>query len=137
MSSGSSLVITALQTADIVISVHHFSCLSVVPETSLCKSSVVLQSLGLKIKEMDAASTNPTVTERLDLDCCGMRLENMMDDFSRKVTQYITDKVVVQEVSSNKEWQEEHMLPLPSNIGPTQCQDTDLGYLLEQELELR
>ncbi|KAF9227771.1 hypothetical protein BS17DRAFT_856895 [Gyrodon lividus] len=60
-----------------------------------------------------------------------------MDDFSRKVAQYITDEVIIQEASSNEEWQEEHVLPLPSNIGLTQCQDTGLSYLLEQELELR
>ncbi|KAF9229447.1 hypothetical protein BS17DRAFT_763042 [Gyrodon lividus] len=76
--------------------------------TTLCSISSWL-SLGLEIKEMDAESGSI----------------------------YITDKVVVKEAGSNEEWQEDHALPLPSNIGPTQCRDTDLGYLLEQELELR
>ncbi|KAF9218809.1 hypothetical protein BS17DRAFT_863800 [Gyrodon lividus] len=60
-----------------------------------------------------------------------------MDDFSRKAAQYITDEVIIQEAGSNEEWQKERVLPLPSNIGLTQCQDTGLSYLLEQELELR
>ncbi|KIK71974.1 hypothetical protein PAXRUDRAFT_22556 [Paxillus rubicundulus Ve08.2h10] len=79
----------------------------------------------------------PTVTEHLNLDCCRTHLDNMMDEFSRKAAQYIMEKVIVQEADGKEDWQEEHTLPFPSNIGAMQCRDTGLGYLLEQELELR
>ncbi|KAF8841146.1 hypothetical protein BDN67DRAFT_980514 [Paxillus ammoniavirescens] len=83
------------------------------------------------------AGTNPTVTKHLDLDRHCTRLDNMMDEFSRKAAQYIMDEVVIEDAGGEEDWQGEHTLSLPSNIGATQCQDTGLGYLLEQELELR
>ncbi|KAF9226056.1 hypothetical protein BS17DRAFT_765141 [Gyrodon lividus] len=49
-----------------------------------------------------------------------------MDIFDVQLKQ---DEVIIQEAGSDEEWQEEHMLSLPSNIGPTQCQDTGMVAL--------
>ncbi|KIJ69560.1 hypothetical protein HYDPIDRAFT_24393 [Hydnomerulius pinastri MD-312] len=105
--------------------------------------------LGLKIEELQLriaglvkqAGANPTVTEHLDIDCQKTRLDNMIDDFSRKATQYLAEDVLVSQGNTDSDWHDielgdEPILPLPSNISANQCRDHGVGYLVDHELKL-
>jgi hypothetical protein len=88
------------------------------------------------------AGANPTITERLDINRRKTRLDNMIDDFSRKVNQYLAEDILVGQGNTNSDWHnvelgDKAILPLPSNIGADQCRDHGVGYLVDDELKLR
>jgi hypothetical protein len=88
------------------------------------------------------AGANPTITERLDIDRRKTRLDNMIDDFSRKANQYLAEDILVGQGNADSDWHDvelgdEAILPLPSNISADQCRDHGVGYLVDDELKLR
>ncbi|KIK74155.1 hypothetical protein PAXRUDRAFT_20157 [Paxillus rubicundulus Ve08.2h10] len=119
-------------------------------QPSLARGVASWLSLGLKIEELQLrisglvkqGGANPTVTERLDIDRQKTRLDNMIDDFSRKANQYLAEDILVGQGHADSDWHDvelgdEEILPLPSNIGANQCRDHGVGHLVDDELCLQ